>query len=194
MQTPIPNISATVNQSFQKHNITSLEQLTNIDEKSLLMLHGVGPKTINTLKASLKEANLSMLEEPFHPFTTDFLVFGDLKCDNAPKRRIIRDYLIMLWMKDESRLGEVVNENVMINSIKQDSMEGIENLIKVINEEDESIISLEIPQILSHGKEGSAHGVVTFASGAQKYFAEFYQFESTKKDARIKRITRYTIE
>ncbi|HLR92349.1 MAG TPA: hypothetical protein VK048_04745 [Atopostipes sp.] len=92
-------------------------------------------------------------------------------------------------MKDKKQLQGVVNEEVTINQIKGEMLEGIDSLIEIIALENEMIASLELIQILSHDKEGSAHGVVTFDSGHQKHFAEFYQFESTKKEARIKSIT-----
>lgn len=193
MSNNIPNIGKPAKRALEHVNITRLEQLTQLDEKSLLSLHGVGPKAVDLLKTAMEKENISMLNEPFHPFSTDFIVLGDLKCDNAPKKRVIRDYLILLWMKDDTQLLEVINENVTVHQISHETIEGIDNLVQTISTE-EAIISLELSQLLTHGKEGAAHGVVTFQSGIQKHFAEFYVFESHKKDARIKSITRYVVE
>ncbi|ETT86768.1 DNA-directed RNA polymerase subunit alpha C-terminal domain-containing protein [Viridibacillus sp. FSL R5-0477] len=38
--------------------ITTLEQLTTVDEKTLNVLHGMGPKSIEVLKGALQEKGL----------------------------------------------------------------------------------------------------------------------------------------
>lgn len=194
MTTPIPKTVGKVAKGILDIvQLNTLEQLTKVDERSLLKLHGMGPKAIEKLKDSMEEINLSILDEPLHPFLTNFLVIGDLACDNAPKRRIIRDYLILLWMKNANQLSEVLNEEVEMNRINQAKVQGIEETIDFSSKNQMPIQSLEITEILSHGKEGAAHGRVTFTSGEPLHFAEFYTFDSHKKEARIKTITSYIL-
>ena len=101
MTTPIPKTVGKVAKGILDIvQLNTLEQLTKVDERSLLKLHGMGPKAIEKLKDSMEEINLSILDEPLHPFLTNFLVIGDLACDNAPKRRIIRDYFCLLYTSD----------------------------------------------------------------------------------------------
>lgn len=193
MTTPLPNIGKTAENALKTIHITTLEQLTLIDEHSLLKLHGMGPKAVKIIKEALKNNTLSLQEKPSHPFAASFVVIGDLKCDNAPKRRIIRDYLVLLWMENKNNLLEVITEDVSLHRVDTEPVQGIDAAVTTVNPEKEPLSSLEITRILSHGKEGAAHGVITFNTGAQVHFAEFYTFESNKKDARIKTITRYIL-
>lgn len=194
MPTELPNIGKTAKNALKTISISTLEQLAMIDEDSLLKLHGIGPKAVRIIKTALQDSGLALREKPFHPFAANFLIIGDLKCDNAPKRRVIRDYLILSCMEDKKQLLEVVKEDVSLNSINNHFVQGIDAVMSTVHLVKEPLSSLEITRILSHGKEGAAHGTVTFNTGTQVHFAEFYTFENNKKDARIKSITRYIIQ
>lgn len=194
MSTKLPNIGKTAKNALKTISINTLEQLTMIDEDSLLKLHGIGPKAVQIIKSALQDNGLTLRENPFHPFATNFLVIGDLKCDNAPKRRVIRDYLILLWMEDKNQLLEVVEEDVSLNCINIEPVQGLDAVMSLVYLSKQPLIALVITKILSHGKEGSAHGIAIFNTGIQVHFAEFYTFENNKKDARIKSITRYIIQ
>lgn len=193
MSIPLPECLEAVKNSLSSINITTLEQLTLIDEASLLKVPGMNPRTVKELQEVMEENGLSLLKEPLHSFATSFMVYGNLKCDNAPKRRIIRDYLIVWWMKDANQLKNFVTENVVLNKIGSEKVRGIEALINNYPPIEEVVMSLEIKEILTHGKEAAAHGTVTFKSGQQVHFSEFYTFDSHKKEARINFITNYTL-
>lgn len=194
MSTPLPDtIGNSVKKRLFSINITSLEQLMMIDQHSLLKLHGIGPQAVKQLEEMMEENGLSMLKEPLHSFSAPFIVYGNLKCDNASKRRVIRDYIILLWMKETHQLTNLLTENVVMDKIGSDKLTGIDAIINSYDDEGKSVRSLEIKEILSHGKEGAAHGTVTFSNDKQIHFSEFYTFESHKKDARISFITNYTL-
>ncbi|WP_239748445.1 hypothetical protein [Mammaliicoccus sp. A-M2] len=57
----------------------------------------------------------------------------------------------------------------------------------------QKVSSLEIKTMLTHGKEASTHGTIILNSGEEIYFAEMYEFENHKKDAKVKAITSYII-
>lgn len=52
---------------------------------------------------------------------------------------------------------------------------------------------LILDQILSHGKEGAANGVMKMENGKQYAFSDFYVFKNTKGES-IKAIASYCIE
>jgi hypothetical protein len=52
-------ISAPARRALERENLTSLRSLSQISEKELLSLHGVGPSSIPKLKAALAAVDLS---------------------------------------------------------------------------------------------------------------------------------------
>lgn len=101
--------------------------------------------------------------------------------------------VILWWMKDTAGVAELVHENVRIDAVLGNRLEGRKLLLDAVLAEEREVASLEFTQILSHGKEGAAHGVIRFSNGEQQHFADFYTFENNKKEARIQGITRYVI-
>lgn len=55
----IPKIGAPANRALELSGFTHLEHLTQVTEKELLALHGVGSKAIRILKAALAEKGWS---------------------------------------------------------------------------------------------------------------------------------------
>lgn len=187
----LPNIGRPARNALLTVNITELKQLTPFTAQDILKLHGVGPKAVEMLTKALEAEGLYFAEKAELPFSTPFMVVGDLGCDNAPKRRVVRDYLIASWMQDQAQLTKCLSEEVTIETTNSESHHGLEALISLRSVSPEQISSLEIKQILSHGKYASAHGKVTKHDGSTIHFAEFQTFESHKKDARISHITIY---
>lgn len=187
----LPNIGRPARNALLTVNITELKHLTQYTAQDILKLHGVGPKAVEMLTKALEAEGLYFAEKAELPFSTPFMVVGDLGCDNAPKRRVVRDYLIASWIQDQAQLMEYLSEKVMIETTKSENDYGRDALISLRSVPPEQISSLEIKQILSHGKYASAHGKVTKHDGSTIRFAEFQTFESHKKDARISHITIY---
>lgn len=165
--TNIPNVGKPAMTALSAVGITELHQLKKIDEKNLLKLHGVGPKSVNILKEALAAQNLGFQESEKLPVSTDFAVFGSLGCNNAPKREVIRDFLINAYAGNEA-----FDSNISLH--------------------DKNISSLEIIRILTHGKEGAAETVAVTTDGELHQAAYFFEFQNHKKDSQIKKITAYT--
>ncbi|WP_218781634.1 DNA-binding protein [Paenibacillus sp. MY03] len=56
---PLPKTSRPAERAMNHVGITTLNQLTSVTEAELLRLHGMGPKAIRILKASLEEHGLT---------------------------------------------------------------------------------------------------------------------------------------
>jgi DNA-directed RNA polymerase alpha subunit len=54
-----PEISQPALRALRGAGYTRLEHLTNVSEKDLLKLHGMGPKALGILREALKEKGLS---------------------------------------------------------------------------------------------------------------------------------------
>lgn len=63
MTTPLPaNIGGPATRALEAEGITSLEAISELTEKELANLHGVGPKAISILKQCLDENQMCLLK------------------------------------------------------------------------------------------------------------------------------------
>ena len=125
--------------------------------------------------------------------TNQFKVTGDLSCNNAPKRAFIRDFLIATGTLEKSELEKLVVESFTWNIPNHPTLEGLAKFHKELSNHNREIEVMNIHTIITHGKDGAAHGTVTYKDGSVIHFADFYEFESHKKDAKIKTCTSYVI-
>lgn len=59
----LSQLSNPARSALEYHGITSLELLSAYTEKEILKLHGIGPASLPSLRASLEEAGLSFRSE-----------------------------------------------------------------------------------------------------------------------------------
>lgn len=124
----------------------------------------------------------------------DLKVICSVDCGNAPKKEIIRDFTIAVARNDIDFIGENVTDNIMWNIVGDKRFQGKNNFIEALGKMgDVKTIELRIDNVLTHGKDGSANGVLTFANNKLYAFCDVYTFSSSKKNARIKEITSYVI-
>lgn len=191
--TQLPKIGKPATNALNNKNITTLEQVSTLTEKELSKMHGVGPKAIKILLENLEENGLSFYEEDGLFANLDFTVSGDLNCNNAPKRKDIRDILIASTIGDEKVLNDKLSDDFVWIVPGEVRIEGKENFIKEINEHLQKVSSLEVKSLITHGKEGASHGTITNEHGGEIHFADMYEFESHKKDSKVKTITSYVL-
>ncbi|HJG47420.1 MAG TPA: hypothetical protein K8U70_00870 [Facklamia tabacinasalis] len=194
MSHALPNIGKVATNALQTIDVTQLEEVADFSKDELLKLHGMGQKSINILESALTDIDLTFSDAEPHPYKPDFLVLGDLSCNNAPKRRVIRDFVVGLFVGKQSNLEETLNPAVETEINGDQTINGIDELITYFDKKDIQLSSLNLLSILSHGKYGAADGVIIAKSGQRIHFASFYTFENTKKEALIKAIRFYMIE
>ncbi len=181
MSSPLPKIGKPAMNALHHINIKTIEDAARLDETTLLKIHGVGPKAVSILRDTLTEKGLKFAESNQLSFTPDFAVLGDLKCDNAPKRRIIRDFIIGRAAGKEEILKDVLTEDVIWCVINREEIHGFLNFSQKVSETDYPVSSVEIAMNLTHGKEGASHTTMTLNDGRQIYIADFFGFASNKK-------------
>lgn len=194
--TNLPNIGKPATNALHSIGITSLEQVSLFDKVTLLNLHGMGPKAIAILEQHLAEQNLF-----FQPSSNeasvpkcDFTVLCSLDCDNAPKRRLIRDYLIAAISGNQPLLDSMLADSFRFFIPNKKKIISKHSFITLILEKKIAIDRLEIHSILTHGKEGATHGTITTKTGNTCYFSAFIRFKSNQKDALISEITSFIIQ
>lgn len=111
--TDLPKIGKPATNALAMVGIDQIEQLSSVTKSNLAHLHGLGPKAIEILEKSLLELGLS-----FSLVTSDlpelpFFLIGDIACDNAPKRRIVRDLAMSLYAKGLAYDGSLMVDDVV---------------------------------------------------------------------------------
>lgn len=115
-------------------------------------------------------------------------------CGNSPKKEFLKQYNIAFAEGNLSFLIDSVSDDIVWNIIGDQQIEGKVNFVKAL-EEMKSVKASEliIDQILSHGKEGAANGIMKMQNGDEYAFSDFYVFLGAK-GVTLKRITSYCIK
>ncbi|WP_086314394.1 hypothetical protein A5821_001961 [Enterococcus sp. 7F3_DIV0205] len=194
--TTLPNIGKPATNALKSVGITTLEQVSTLKKTTLLKMHGVGPKAISILEKALTDHHLTFQEQSVndHLPQTEFAVICSLNCDNAPKRRMIRDYLLAAASGNQSLLESLLSDSFRWIVPGEPPLEDKAAFIKAVLKEKKELSTLEIQSILTHGKEGSAHGILTTKTGNKIYFSDIIRFKSNQKDAPISEITSFVIQ
>lgn len=190
----LPNIGKVAKSALETIDVHQLEDLTVMSEETLSQLHGVGPKAIKILKEALNENNLSLREKTEYNYPVNFAVVGSLSCDNAPKRRYIRDFFIALTMRSQKYMNENATENLQTQVVNVATLNSSQGLIDFVNTKDWRISSLNLETILSHGKDGAASASLILTNGQRINMAGIFNFASHKKDALITGCQLYIME
>lgn len=100
-------------------------------------------------------------------------------CQNSPKNYRVQECTSFLYSQNMVTISQILSENVCWVNIGKGSVEGKNPVLKALLERNSiKITRLEILQIMSHGKEGSANGIITLEDGNKWAFAEFFSFSS----------------
>lgn len=194
MTIPLPNIGKTAARALEQVKLTSLNDISKLDEKTLLKIHGVGPKAIRILKERLREEDMKFSKPINLPINASFAVIGDLKCDNAPKRRIVRDFIIARSSKNKNLLRDILIDDIEWEIINKSVLSGFQPFYDEVLKSEDKISSVEISSNITHGSEGASETIIILNHGLKIRIADFFKFESHKKDAKIKLIKTYLID
>lgn len=113
-------------------------------------------------------------------------------CDNAPKRRIIRDLNIAFAKGDVKALADQFHKDIEWEMVGDKTISGFEAVVDYLKKiKSSNADALELKQILSHGKYAAASGILSFK--AEKIaFHDFYEFSSAGS-SKIKKISSMAI-
>ncbi|EIJ40502.1 hypothetical protein JoomaDRAFT_3564 [Galbibacter orientalis DSM 19592] len=115
-------------------------------------------------------------------------------CGNSPKMQFIKEFNIAFAKGDVAFIIESIADNIVWDIISSKKIEGKENFVKALNKmKSIQTTELKLEQILSHGKQAAANGIITLESGKKYAFSDFYLFKSAK-GAQIQSLTSYVIE
>lgn len=119
-------------------------------------------------------------------------VIAPQDCDNAPKRRIIRDLNIAFAKGDVKALSEQFHKDIEWEMIGDKTISGFDAVVEYLEKiKSSKANSLELIQIISHGKHAAASGILCFNT-EKIAFHDFYEFSSAGSD-KVKRISSMAI-
>ena len=111
-------------------------------------------------------------------------------CDNAPKRRLIKDLNIAFANADVPALLPYFHEDIVWEMVNDRTISGIDNVAEFLRSMQHlKAKTLTIEYVITHGKLASANGIMDFGD-KQIRFADFYEFTSAGAQ-KIKRIVSY---
>ncbi|NWK84202.1 DNA-binding protein [Staphylococcus sp. GSSP0090] len=187
----LPKIGKPATNALHHIGIQTLEDVAEYDRTTLLAIHGVGPKAIDILEDTLNQHGMNFKRN--NEFDVPFHLTGDLKCDNAPKRRAMLDFFIGSALVDKEKLQALVAEDFKWEVVNAFQLVGFDAFYKELEDHIEPIVSIDVKMNISHGKYGALHGTQILENGTTMYFADMFEFTSHRKDAKVKSITSYII-
>lgn len=115
-------------------------------------------------------------------------------CGNAPKKLVLRDFLIALAKGDSQHVADNITDNIHWNLVGTKVLVGREEVTAAFDElVDGETSKLVIDNIVTHGSICSANGTWYKADGRVVAFCDVYRFNSHAKHAKLKEITSYII-
>ncbi|TDK24534.1 hypothetical protein E2F48_11900 [Arthrobacter crusticola] len=114
-------------------------------------------------------------------------------CGNAPRQLVIRDLVLALAEVDGPRLRELLDEEVRWDLAGAGMIEGISQLTGRLSGQGD-VAAIELASILTHGREGSADGVLAFRNGRRQAFCHVLRFASTVKTAKVTEMRSYLVD
>src|SRR5690625_3352297 len=97
-------------------------------------------------------------------------------CGNSPKMEFIEQFNIAFAKGNIEFLTESVTDEIVWNIIGDKKIMGKENFMKELEKlKAEKTSELILDQILSHGKEGAANGIMKIQNGKKYAFSHFYK-------------------
>lgn len=117
-----------------------------------------------------------------------------INCGNSPKMEFIKQFNSAFAQGDVEFLAENVTDEIVWNILGDKKITGMENFVKALEQmKAEKVSELILEQILSHGKEGAASGIMKMENGNDYAFSDFYIFNNAK-GTKVKSITSYVIK
>lgn len=123
-------------------------------------------------------------------------VFVEENCNNAPKKQFVKDFLIASATSDLEAAANMLADSVTLEVVGQETISEKESVIRALfeNKTRRGVSEMTVRNILSHGNKCAADGVLSYKDDGEVAFCGIYTFTSHSKDAKIKKITTYSIE
>lgn len=120
-------------------------------------------------------------------------IISSPNCGNSPKMEFLKEFNIAFARGDVAFISDSVTDDIIWNIIGDKKIEGKERFaVELEKMKSKKVSELVLEQILSHGKEGAANGIMKMQDGKEYAFSDFYVFQGAK-GTKIKSMTSYVI-
>jgi hypothetical protein len=120
-------------------------------------------------------------------------VVVDADCGNAPKKALVRDWLIAAAKGDTASIRAHLAEQARWETVGETECCGVEEVAEGLAGLGEDVAVFRLDRLLSHGKHVAVDGSVEQADGASTRFAHFIEFDGHGKKSRIASIVTYVV-
>ena len=113
-------------------------------------------------------------------------------CGNAPRKVVIRDFLIALYQRDIPHVQESLKDDVDWDIIGSTQFQGVDEVSSWVQTQP-SATALHLHTVITHGTDCGADGRVTYSDGTEIAFNHVFVFAGHSKTAKIKAIRSYLV-
>lgn len=126
---------------------------------------------------------------------SNLIVTAPEDCNNAPRKRILRDFTVALAEGDTDFVVQHLADGIVWDVIGTNRLEGLDSVKSALDDQgaDTGIAELTIENIITHGWTAALNGRISTRSGATTAFCNVYIFAGASKTAKIKQVTTYAI-
>lgn len=119
----------------------------------------------------------------------------DEDCGNAPKKLLLKEFYIALAKNDLPFISGNLSEDVTRIVPGGKPARGKEKVVAEMEQTGQrATTELVINNIITHGNNATANGLLKFPDGKRYAFCDVYKFGLANKETKIKEITSYGIE
>ncbi|WP_024876409.1 nuclear transport factor 2 family protein [Saccharomonospora piscinae] len=116
-------------------------------------------------------------------------------CGNAPRKQVLRDYVIALVEHDTEALRSAVADDVEWEIVGARTVRGWADFAAAVESAfEQRPETVRLDSILTHGSEGAVSSRMIFTGRGELRCCDVYRFSGHSRTAKIKRITSYWIE
>lgn len=112
-------------------------------------------------------------------------------CGNAPRKQILKDLMIAFARADKEYITKMIAPDVVWKIAGKETFCGKTDCLQGVSKHHkENILTLDIKQIITHGKTAAVHGEIILEN-KNILFCDVFEFASAGKQALIKEITSF---
>ncbi|HEY4534782.1 MAG TPA: hypothetical protein VIG71_02215 [Enteractinococcus sp.] len=113
-------------------------------------------------------------------------------CGNAPRKAIIRDFLVALYQRDTQQVLEHLRDDVEWHVVGTETLQG-SDAVQTWLDQQSGVKSLSLTTVITHGTDCGADGTLEFRDGTALGFNHVLIFAGHSKTAKIKTIRSYLV-
>jgi|SRR5690625_662339 len=114
-------------------------------------------------------------------------------CKNAPRKLVIRDFVVALYQRDTETLSAMLREDIRWEIVGSETFDDLEQVLGWVQQQ-AAVDELHITTVITHGTDCAADGWIIGADGSTTRFCHILVFAGHAKSAKIKTLRTYRID